>query len=90
MILKFKKINFTAIKVLVSNKISSIEKSYKPFIGYLHDDYKIKPLHRMLPETSTYVISYHGQTKWMHFLIEDNNLLKKFNTIWDKVSADIK
>ena len=26
----------------------------------------------------------------MHFLIEDNNLLEKYNTIWVKVSADIK
>ena len=26
----------------------------------------------------------------MYFLIEDNNLLKKYNIIWDKVSADIK
>ena len=26
----------------------------------------------------------------MYFLIEDNDLLEKFNTIWDKVKADIK
>ena len=26
----------------------------------------------------------------MHFLIEDDNLLEKYNTICDKVSADIK
>ena len=26
----------------------------------------------------------------MYFLIEGNDLLKKHNTIWDKVSADIK
>ena len=26
----------------------------------------------------------------MHFLIEDDDLLEKFNTIWDKVSAGIK
>ena len=26
----------------------------------------------------------------MYFSIEDNDLLKKYNTIWDKVSADIK
>ena len=26
----------------------------------------------------------------MHFVIEDNDLFKKYNTIWDKVSADIK
>ena len=26
----------------------------------------------------------------MYFLIEDNNLLEKYDTIWDKVSAHIK
>ena len=44
----------------------------------------------MLPKTSKYVKSYDGQTKWMYFLIEDDSLLKKYNTIWDKVSSDIK
>ena len=50
----------------------------------------------MLPKTSVYIKSYDGQTKWMYFLIEDDDLnLKieddeKYNTIWDKVSADIK
>ena len=44
----------------------------------------------MLPKTSAYVKSYDRQTKWRYFLIEDNGLLKKYNTIWDKISADIK
>ena len=44
----------------------------------------------MLPKISTFVKSYDGQTKCMYFLIEDDDLLKKYNTIWDKVSADIK
>ena len=26
----------------------------------------------------------------MYFLIEDDDLLEKYNSIWDKVSADIK
>ena len=26
----------------------------------------------------------------MYFLIEEDDLLKKYNTIWDKVSTDIK
>ena len=26
----------------------------------------------------------------LYFLIEDNELLEKYNTIWDKLSADIK
>ena len=44
----------------------------------------------MLPKTSAYVKSYDKQTKWMYFLIEDDDLLEKYNTIWDEVSADIK
>ena len=77
-------------KLLVSNKISFGEKNYKYFLGYLYDNYKVKPLHIMLPKTSVYVKNYDGQTKWMYFLIEDDDLLEKYNTIWDKASADIK
>ena len=33
--------------------------------------------------------SYDAQTKWMYFLIEDDEFLEKCDTIWDKVSADI-
>ena len=45
----------------------------------------------MLPKTRAYVKSYDGQTKWIYFfLIEDDDILEKYNTIWDKVSADIK
>ena len=44
----------------------------------------------MLPKISAYVKSYDGQTKWIYFLIEDDGLLEKYNTVWDKVRADIK
>ena len=37
-----------------------------------------------------YVKSSDVLTKWMDFLIDDDDLLEKYNTIWDKVSADIK
>ena len=47
-------------------------------------------LHIMLPKTSVYVKSCDGQTRWMYLLIQDDDLLEKYNTIWDKVSADIK
>ena len=50
----------------------------------------IKLSHYMLPKTNAYVKSCDGQTKWMYFLIEDDYLLEKHNTIRDKVSADIK
>ena len=42
-------------KVLVSGRMFFGEKNYKYFIGYLYDDYKVKPLHMILPKTSTYV-----------------------------------
>ena len=56
----------------------------------MYNDHKVKPLHIMLSETNAYVKSYDGQTKWMYFLIEDEDLLKKHNTIWNKVSIETK
>ena len=77
-------------KRLVFDKFLFDEKSSKSFIGYLYNDHKVKPLHIMLPKASAYVKSYDGQTKRVYFLIEDDDLLKKYNTIRDQVSADIK
>ena len=65
--------------ILVSNKISFGEKNYEYLIGYLCDDYKIKPLHIMFPEMSVYLKKFDGQTKSMYFLIEDEDLLGKYN-----------
>ena len=76
--------------MLISTKISRGEKNYKYFIGYLNGDYKIKPLRIILPKISAYIKSYDGETKWMHFLIEDEELLKKYNDTWNKVSNGIK
>ena len=56
----------------------------------MYDDYKIKPLYIMLPKTKTYVKIFDGQTKWMYFLIEGDELLEKYSTVWNKVSADIE
>ena len=47
-------------------------------------------MHIMLPKTTAYIKIYDGQTIWMYFLIEDDDLLEKYNTILDKVSADIQ
>ena len=41
----------------------------------------------MLPKTSAYAKRYDRQTKWMYFLIDDDDILEKY-TIRDKVSAD--
>ena len=47
--------------ILISNKISSDEKSYKYFIGYMDDDYKlykIKPFSITLSKSNAYVKYY--------------------------------
>ena len=58
--IEIEKINYSAInfyffkdvdidKVLESNKIFLVKKTYKHFIGYLYNDNKVKSLHIMLP-----------------------------------------
>ena len=56
----------------------------------MHNGNKLKPLNLMLLKTNAYVKHYDEQTKWMYFLIEDDDLLEKYNTIWDNVSTNIK
>ena len=65
-------------KVLLSKKISLVNKTTekKYFTGYLYDNHKVKPLHIMLSKTSAFVKSYDGQTKWMYFFIEDDDVRK--------------
>ena len=49
----------------------------------MYNDNKAKPLHIMLPKTSAYVKSYDGQTKWVYFLIEDDDFfITNFFSIW--------
>ena len=56
----------------------------------MDDSYGIKPLHIMLPKASAYVKSYDGETKWIYFLIGDDELLNDYHDIWNKVSNSIK
>ena len=77
-------------KTHVFSMVSTGEKNYKHFISYIDDDdYVIKPSHIMLPKTSAYAKGYDGETKWMYFSIEDEKLLKKYDT-WNKVSNSMK
>ena len=44
----------------------------------------------MLPKTSAYVKSCDGQSKWMYFLIEDDELIEKYSAIQYKSSGNSK
>ena len=57
--------------ILICNKISSDEKIFNYFIGYRDDDYKIKALLIILPNTVA-----HIKLNRCIFLIEGDELLK--------------
>ena len=44
----------------------------------MYNGNRVKPLN-MFPKTSAYVRSYDEQTKWTYFLIEDDDLLERYN-----------
>ena len=75
-------------KIIVSNNIFLGKKGFKYFIGYEDND-KVTPLYIMLPKMSGYRRNYN-ETKYMSFLVNENDLLERFNEIWDKFSNTIK
>ena len=49
-------------KILRSSRVSSSEKNYKHFVGYVDDHFRIKQLLIMLPKTNTYVKGFNCKT----------------------------
>ena len=89
--IQFFKDGYIDNKLISENKkISFGVKNYRRFIGYMDDNYKIKLLCIILPKRSTYVKNHGGEAIWMHFVIENDELLKKYNDIWNKLSNSIK
>ena len=77
-------------KILTSKRVFSGENNYKYFIGYKVGNYKNNMLSIKLPQTRACGKSYDDDNKWMYFLIEDGELLTKYNEIYDKVSNQQK
>ena len=80
--------NIDINKILVSNKFSFGKRNFKYFIGY-KDAIKIRALCILLPNMSAYRKDF-DKAKCMSFLIKNENLLEKYNSIWKKVSNIIK
>ena len=68
-------------KALISNKVSLGRKHFKCFVDYKDDYYKMKLLCLILPKMSRYVKSF-DETKYVYFLIKDDELVKRWNKIW--------
>ena len=74
-------------KIVVSNKLYFGKKWFEYFIGY-KDAKKIGPLYIFLPKISAYKRDF-DETRYIFFLINDDELLKKHNEIWEKVKNTI-
>ena len=80
--------NIDINKIVVSNKVSFGKYIGKYIIGY--KDVKItRLLYIYLPKISLYRRDFH-ETKYMLFLIKDDELLEIYNEIWEKFENTIK
>ena len=70
-------------KLMISNKLSFSKEGFKYFIGY-KDDEKYKQLW-----VHGYAKSF-DEPRYISFSIKDNELLNKYNKIWDKFNNSIQ
>ena len=77
--------NIDITKIVESNKVSFSQKGFEYFTGY-KDAKKIKSF---LSKMSAYRRNF-DETKCISFLIKDDELLKKYNEICEKVKNSIK
>ena len=60
----------------------------KYFIGY-DDGRKVRPISVMLPKMHTFRRNF-DELKYISFVIKNDELLKSYYEIWDKVSKVVK
>ena len=65
-----------------------VKKGFKYFICY-KDAKKIKPSCISLPKMTEYRKDF-DETKYIYFLIKDDELLEQYNEIWEKLKNSLK
>ena len=80
-------VNLDLIKVdqkVISDKFKQSDDSLKYFIGYREGEI-VKPLYIILRQTSGYIKYFENSGKKMSFVIKDDDMLYKYNEIWDNI-----
>ena len=70
--------------VVVSDKFKHSDGGFKYFIGYKEGEI-VKPLCIILPQMTGYIKYFENGGKSMSFVIKDDDVLDKYNEIWDKI-----
>ena len=75
-------------QIVVSDKFKHNNEGFKYFIGYKEGEI-VKPLCIILPQMSGYIKYFENGGKNMPFMIKDDNVLDKYNRIWDKIKKKL-
>ena len=69
--------------IVTSDKFKHSDEGFKYFIGYQQDQI-VKPLCIILPQMSGYINYFENGGNNMSFMIKDDNVLDKYNKIWER------
>ena len=74
--------------IVTSDKFKHSDEGFKYFIGYQEDEI-VKPLCIILPQMTGYIKYFENGGKNMSFVIKDDDVLDKYNEIWDKIKETL-
>ena len=75
-------------QIVISGKFKQSDEGFKYFIGYKKGEI-VTPLFIILPQMNGYIKYFKNSSKSMSFFIKDDDLLNKYNEIWDKVKEKL-
>ena len=75
-------------QIVVSDKFKRSDEGFKYFIGYQEDEI-VKLLCIILPQMSGYIKYFQNGGKKKSFFVRDDNVLDKYNKIWDKIKKKL-
>ena len=75
-------------EMVISSKFKYSDENFKCFIGYKKDEI-VWTLCIILPQMNGYVKYFENGSKNMSFFIKDDDVLYKYNEIWDKIKEKL-
>ena len=75
-------------QIVVSDKFKHSGDGFKYFIGYKEGEI-VKPLCIILAQMTGYIKYFENGGKNMSFVIKDDDVLDKYNEIWDKIKETL-
>ena len=73
-------------QIVVSDNFKHSDEGFKYFIGYQEGEI-VQPLCIILPQMSEYLKYFENGGKNMSFMVKDDNVLDKYNKIWDEIKG---